>query len=284
MQLIRPFDPWKNSACTCPKKYSLSPYTGCGHGCLYCYASSYIPNFFNVRQKKDYFKRLLQELKKLPKNALLAIANSSDPYTPQEKEIELMPQTLEIISNYDLRLMIITKSSLITRDILQLKKIKKLVISFSVTTLDNKLAKRLEPAAPGPQVRLKAIEALSQHFPVVCRFDPLIYPLNTKEIKKMVSTLKAKGIKQIITSTYKAKPDNFKRMLRAFPEHTSLWQELYLDKGESRNNYTYLEKTLRKRLIEEVREAALKEKLAFSSCREGFKKDNTKACDGSSFF
>ena len=46
--ILRPFDPWKSQLCTCPAKLSLNPYTGCPHGCLYCYASSYIPRFARV--------------------------------------------------------------------------------------------------------------------------------------------------------------------------------------------------------------------------------------------
>jgi len=62
--LLSPFDPWKHKLCTCPRKYSFNPYTGCGHRCVYCYAT-YIPNFFKVREKKNVFKRLEKELESL---------------------------------------------------------------------------------------------------------------------------------------------------------------------------------------------------------------------------
>jgi len=63
MPLIAPFDPWKNTYCTCPNKFSLSPYTGCTHACLYCYASSYIINFSNPRPKKNFLERLKSQIK-----------------------------------------------------------------------------------------------------------------------------------------------------------------------------------------------------------------------------
>jgi len=284
MNLITPFDPWKNVLCTCPDKYSLSAYTGCGHGCLYCYASSYIRNFFVPRAKKDFINRLKKEIKKLSRGSYIAIANSSDPYLPEENRLKLTREALKILKDYDIKLMLVTKSSLILRDINVLKDIKHLVVSISITTLDNSLSKKLEPNAPSGLIRLKTLEKIAKIANVVCRLDPLIYPLNTKDIAKTVKALRNAGAKQIITSTYKAKPDNLKRMIEVFAEYKDIWHKLYIDKGEKKGNYTYLPINLRRELIGEVRTAALNEKLRFSSCREGFSLLNTANCDGSSFF
>jgi len=282
LSLITPFDPWKNNLCTCPPKYSLSAYTGCGHSCLYCYASSYIRNFHIPREKKDFLKRLVKEIKKIPQGSTIAMANSSDPYLPLEKKLKLTREALKILKNYDLKVNIVTKSSLVLRDLAILGDFKKIVVSLSLTTLNQSLAKKLEPQASTPNERLKAIEKLSPHLPVAVRFDPLIYPLNTGEIKKVVKAVKAAGGRQIITSTYKIKPDNFKKMVAVFPEHKQLWQELYFKNGQTKGRYIYLAQNRRKKIIEEVRKIAREEKLEFSSCREGFGSLNTKTCDGSS--
>ncbi|MDD5195732.1 MAG: radical SAM protein, partial [Candidatus Omnitrophica bacterium] len=130
--------------------------------------------------------------------------------------------------------------------------------------------------------RLTAMGELSKYVPVTCRIDPLIYPINTVEIKTLVKAAKKRGVKQIITSTYKAKPDNFKRMLASFPQNQQLWRKLYLTEGERIGGYIYMPKEFRKDLIKEVREIALNEGLEFSSCREGFESLNTTDCDGSS--
>ncbi|RKY36555.1 MAG: radical SAM protein [Candidatus Omnitrophota bacterium] len=282
MRLITPFDPWRGELCTCPKKFSLSPYTGCEHRCLYCYASSYIKDFYKSREKKNYIDRLQKEIKKIPEKAIITIANSSDPYIPLEKKLNLTNFTLRIFKNYNFRVIILTKSSLILRDIQILKELN-VVISISLTTLKEKLAKRLEPFASSPKERLEAIETLSKYLPVVVRFDPIIYPLNTREIKSIIKELKIRGVRQIITSTYKVKPDNLKRMNNIFSEYRNLWHTLYIEKGERIGGYLYLPKSLRKSLIQQVREYTLKEGMDFSSCREGFKKWNTRNCDGSSF-
>lgn len=283
MSLITAFDPWKSNLCTCPAKYSLSAYTGCGHGCLYCYASSYIRDFSRPREKKDFLVRLNREIKKIPKGALLTMANSSDPYLPLEKKLKLTRKALKIITNYELKINIVTKSSLILRDIDLLKDLKSAVVNISLTTLDKTLIKKLEPHAASPEERLETIGKLSSWVPVVVRFDPLIYPLNTNETNTLVKKIKVLGAKQIITSTYKIKTDNFKKMTAVFPQYKELWNKLYLKQGEKKGGYTYLPENLRKELITKVREAAAYEGIKFSSCREGFGNLNTAECDGSSF-
>lgn len=284
MDLITPFDPWKSAYCSCPQKFSLSPYTGCQHNCLYCYASSYIVNFHSTRPKKDYLNRLEKEIKRIPAGSLITLSNSSDPYTPLEKTLELTRGTLRLLRNHDIKIIVVTKSDLILRDLDIIKDLKNITVSMTVTTLKKDLSIKLEPLAPLPNLRLKAMEKLAKHISVACRFDPLIYPLTTSEIKGTVKAFKKIGVTQIITSTYKAKPGNFKRMLKAFPEYWELWQKLYFKQGEKKNNCLYLPARLRENLIEEVRTTTLEENMEFSSCREGFGRLNTKNCDGSSLF
>ncbi|MCK9615590.1 MAG: radical SAM protein [Candidatus Omnitrophica bacterium] len=285
MPLITPFDPWRNQYCTCPDKFSLSPYTGCGHACLYCYASSYIRNFSNPRPKKDFLKRLENQIKKITKNSIITIANSSDPYQPIEKELKLTRKMLILLEKCELKINIVTKSILISRDLDVLKNLGNVVVSFTFTCMDERLAQRLEPGCIcRPLEKLRTISMLSKYIPVAARFDPLIYPLNTTNIKETVNALSDSGVKQIITSTYKTKPDNFKRMCAQFPEHALLWKNLYLTCGERKGGYNYLALSLRQKLVEEVKEAALSEKLKFSTCREGFYNANTTNCDGSSLF
>ncbi|RLF51539.1 MAG: radical SAM protein, partial [Thermoplasmata archaeon] len=73
MYYIKEFDPWNSPYCTCPPKYSLNPYTGCDHCCIYCYITSYIPNAFQVRTKKDFFKKLQKDVKKIDKNKVVSL-------------------------------------------------------------------------------------------------------------------------------------------------------------------------------------------------------------------
>jgi len=281
MELIKPFDPWENQLCTCPFKYSLSAYTGCNHGCLYCYASSYIRNFRQVRPKKDFLVRLQREIKKIPAGSYLTLANSSDPYLSLEKKLKLTRKALEILVGYGMRVSLVTKSSLIVRDLDILKNTKHAIACISITTLDETCAKKLEPHAPLPKERLAAVKRLSQAIPVAVRLDPLIYPLTTQNLVKTIRAIAAAGAGQVITSTYKTKPDNFQRMLKAYPEYRNLWQKLYCEK---KGSYTYLPLKLREQLLQEVTSLAKKNGLGFSCCREGLAWLNTAACDGSNLF
>ncbi len=284
MSLITPFDPWRNNLCSCPPKLSLAAYTGCGGGCLYCYASSYIRNFAAPRPKKDFLKKLAREIKKVPAGSIITMANSSDPYQPLEKELKLTRKALGILKDFPVRLNIVTKSALILRDLDILRDFKKIVVSISICTLEEKLAPKLEPNASSPRERLGAAKELSRHLAVAVRLDPLIYPLTTEKIAESVKKIKQAGAGQVITSTYKHKPDSFKRMITAFPEFKKIWSELYLKQGKRRGNYAYLPQNLRKELIDKVRTIARQENIKFSACREGFKSLNTAACDGSALF
>ena len=82
-----------------PPKCSLNPYTGCPHGCLYCYASSYIPHFSRCRPKADLLRRLAREAAKVKPGTLVALSNSSDPYPPMEEELRLSRGCLEILKS-----------------------------------------------------------------------------------------------------------------------------------------------------------------------------------------
>ncbi|MFH8132551.1 MAG: radical SAM protein, partial [Candidatus Aenigmatarchaeota archaeon] len=156
MKVINFFDPWKSKLCTCPKKYSFSPYTGCSHSCLYCYASSYIKKFFNCRPKKDLLKKLEEDLKKVDKRFPISVSNSSDPYVPEEEKLKLTRDCLRYFAFHDCKILLITKSDLVLRDLDILSRMRSCV-SITITTLNEEIAKKLEPKAPSPEKRIKAV-------------------------------------------------------------------------------------------------------------------------------
>jgi DNA repair photolyase len=282
MEVINLFDPWKNKLCSCPIKYSFSPYTGCSHNCLYCYASSYIPNFFICRPKKDIVKRLMHDIKKIDKKIYISIANSSDPYPPLEKELKLTRECLNLLINNRFKILLITKSDIVKRDIDILSKAK-VCVSFSITTLDENKAKKLEPNAPLPKERLNAIQKLIENnIPVSIRLDPIIPLINDDEIENLIKEIFGIGVKHVTSSTYKARADNWKRMSAIFPEEMKKLEKLYFKDGERISNSYYLPKEIRYNLMEKVRNTCDKLGITFASCREGFYGLNTsKSCDGS---
>ncbi|MEM3712595.1 MAG: radical SAM protein [Thermoproteota archaeon] len=283
MGLITPFDPWRGRMCTCPEKYSFSPYTGCGHKCAYCYITSYIPRAFQPRAKSFTILQLERELKRLDKNKPISIANSSDPYTPGEMRNLLMREALTVFVRNSLKLLIVTKSDIVVRDIDILSK-GKVCVSITITTLEEKIAKRLEPNTPVPLRRLKALKVLNNAgIPTLVRLDPIIPGINddTRSIRMLIKAAYEAGVRQVTTSTYKARPDSLSRVVSAFPELKEKLETLYSE-GERINRSMYLPEKLRRELILKVREAAQEFSIDFATCREGFFELHTaKTCDGS---
>jgi len=285
LRVVRLFDPWGSPYCTCPLKFTLNPYTGCGHGCLYCYARSYIRDFSRPRPKSRLLKDLLHDLRLLPKDALIELSASSDPYTPPEASMGLTRKVLKYIASKDFRILIVTKSNLVVRDA-DILLGARTSVAITITTPDESLARKLEPGAPPPAARVEAVEKLSRlGIPVTVRLDPIIpYVNDSKEsIEEVVARVAEAGALQITTSTYKARPDSLRMLSEAFPDEGTKLRELYIGKGIKTHGYYYLPSELRLRYILIVREAAFKYGLAFASCREGFKFLNTPGihCDGS---
>jgi len=283
LQYIRPFDPWRQgSLCTCPFKYTVNPYTGCAHGCLYCYASSYIRNFFNPRPKKDFLKVAARDLSKIPPGSIINISSSSDPYQPLEAELKLTRALLEAIpGGYVVE--VVTKSDLVARDADLLSR-KASVVSLTVTTMDESLAARLEPRAPKPSRRIGTMETLSKAgVPVVLRLDPIVPGLNddAESIRAVVEEAAQAGTRHVVTSVYKVKPDNVARVLSAFPDLEAKLRKLYWVEGERIHGYLYASRAYRVRVLKEVMKAAREHGLTFATCREGLlSPDPGVACDG----
>jgi DNA repair photolyase len=279
--LLTPFDPWQNPLCTCLNKLTFSPYTGCDHKCVYCYATSYIPHFYDCRPKKNLIPGLCKEAHQL-RGQLVSIANSSDPYPTIEKNLNLTRQCLKTLSHHPCRVQIITKSDLVARDT-DILRTMNAVVAFTITTENDDLAKLLEPKAPPPSKRIRAIEQLTeQNIPVCARIDPII-PLLNDNPEKLIKTLAALGVKHITSSTYKAKPDNWNRLKQAFPETANKLEPLYFIEGERIGGYQYLPKKLRRTLMKNAKELTEQVGMTFGTCREGFAQLNTSNCDGANY-
>lgn len=279
MNLISKFDPWRSGLCTCPSKLTFNPYTGCDHACTYCYASSYVPRFSDCRPKNGVIQRLRKEADGL-KGEVLSVSNSSDPYPILEGKTGLMRSCLEILSQHSCRVQIITKSPLVTRDVDLLRRIPSMV-SLTVTTDDDNTARLIEPHAPPPSARLRAIETLvDEGIPTSVRIDPVI-PLVNDEAESLVRALASVGVRHVTSSTFKVRPDSWRRFSAGLPETAEKLKPLYFQKGVKKAGYHYLPKDLRLRLMERVGDLARKYGMKFGTCREDLSHLNTAVCDGS---
>jgi len=224
-------------------------------------------------------QRLRRESLKL-KGEMISISNSSDPYPTIEKELGLTRKCLEILTQRDCRIQIITKSDLVARDLDMLKK-RPSMVAVSITTENDDISKRLEPNAPLSSARVKAIETLTQkEIPICVRIDPIIPFLNDNP-KELIETLVSIGVKHITCSTYKVKPDNWRRFSAAFPEIAKQLEPFYFEKGERISGYRYLPKEMRYNLMRRLKELTEHNEMKFGTCREDLSQLNSATCDGS---
>lgn len=279
MKLITEFDPWRSELCTCLPKLTFNPYTGCDHKCIYCYASSYIPRFFDCRPKRNLISRLKKEASIL-KGEIISIANSSDPYPNLEASAGLMRRCLEILSKQDCKIQIITKSPLVARDTDLLSRISS-TVSLTITTDDDDIAKLIEPQAQPPSDRLEAVGTLIEKgIPTSVRIDPII-PFVNDHPEELIKLLASLSVKHVTCSTCKIKPRNWKRVSAALPEKAEKLENLYFEKGERIGGYAYLPRDLRFKILKNAGSIAARYGMRFGTCRERLSQLNTAACDGS---
>ncbi|NPA85269.1 MAG: radical SAM protein [Crenarchaeota archaeon] len=272
-EVLRDFDPWSGQLCTCPRKYSLQPYTNCPFSCLYCYATSYIKRPFSP--KKNFLEKLRRDLKKADRSKFINMSTSSDPYPPIEAELGLTRSALELLREHGFRVLITTKGTLVTRDIELLRGIG--AVMMTITTLDDRLARRLEPGAPPPSERVEALGRVASSVPAGVRLDPIIPGVNSseEEIREMLRKLRSLGVLHVMASTYKAKPDNLRRMVKIFPHLNKLYE-----RAERVGGYRYLPRAVREELLRPVAETARKLGMSYAFCREGIPFE-APSCDGS---
>lgn len=159
-----------------PFRWTINPYRGCEFGCVYCYAR-YTHEFLELDDPMDFERRifvkrnaataLTRTLARKPLGSdQIAIGTATDPYQPAEREFGLTRSMLEVFARIGgLDLSITTKSALITRDLDLLAKINarsRLSVNFSLITLSRRLQRLLEPRAPRPALRLRALATLSE--------------------------------------------------------------------------------------------------------------------------
>jgi DNA repair photolyase len=157
-----------------PFAWAINPFRGCEFACKYCYAR-YTHEFMELRDGLDFERKifikqqaatLLQsELKKVKRGEQIAIGTATDPYQPAERRFEVTRAILEELARHSgLEIGIVTKSNMVTRDAEILRRVgehNRIFVNVTVTTVDVELARKLEPRAPRPDLRLEAVRQLN---------------------------------------------------------------------------------------------------------------------------
>jgi DNA repair photolyase len=188
--------------------FNMNLYRGCLHGCIYCDSRSVcyqLNDFEEIELKVNALDILRQELASKQRKTTIGTGSMSDPYNIFEEKMLYTRQALQIISDFNFPIHINTKSTLILRDIDLLNKINRRTLAsaaISFSTVDDELAAILEPQAPSPSERLKAVKQLNQAgIYTGILFTPVL-PFITDDIecvRKMIDRAAEAGAKYIIS-------------------------------------------------------------------------------------
>jgi DNA repair photolyase len=190
-----------------PFRASLNVYRGCEHGCSYCYARpthEYLGfsaglDFETKIMVKENAPELLRRELSSPKwkPQTLAMSGVTDCYQPVERRLKLTRRCLAVLAEFRNPVSIVTKNFLVTRDIDLLRELAAyhaVTVHLSINSLDRELARKLEPRAASPKMRLAAVEALAKSgVPVGVLVAPIIPALNDHEIPSVLAAAKAAG-------------------------------------------------------------------------------------------
>jgi DNA repair photolyase len=189
---------------------SINPYRGCEHGCVYCFARP-THSFMGLSPGLDFESKLFAkpDAARLLEKELgsdgytprtIAIGTNTDPYQPVEKQWRIMREILEVLEAHQHPVGIVTKNALVTRDIDILSRMAEkglAKVALSVTTLDRKLARTMEPRASTPTKRLEAVKALSEAgIPASVMVAPIIPGLTDHEIERILDAARAAGARE----------------------------------------------------------------------------------------
>jgi DNA repair photolyase len=187
---------------------SINPYRGCEHGCVYCFARpthaylglspglDFESKLFMKADAPALLERELASPSYTPRT--IAIGTNTDPYQPIERRFGVMRRILEVLESAGHPVGIVTKSDLILRDrdILARMASRSLVrVGISVTSLDAKLSRAMEPRAPTPPRRLAALRGLAEAgIPTSVMVAPVIPAVNDAEIERILDAAAAAGV------------------------------------------------------------------------------------------
>lgn len=197
----------KNDSPDVGMEHTINPYRGCEHGCIYCFArptheyldmSAGLDFETKILVKKNAPELLREKLNsKSWRGEVISLSGITDCYQPIERKFKLTRGILEVLKEFKNPVSIITKNALVTRDIDLLQPMAEInasAVFISVTTLDPKLAEKMEPRTSHPESRLRAIEKLrNAGIPVGTMIAPVIPGLTDHEMPAILKAVSSAG-------------------------------------------------------------------------------------------
>jgi DNA repair photolyase len=196
-----------NNSPDIPFRYSLNPYRGCAHGCAYCYARN-THEYLGMDAGLDFETKIIvkQDAPRLFRDFLarsdwqvepISFSGVTDCYQPAERQFQLTRQCIEVALNCRQPISIVTKNALVLRDLDLLKQMAAMElvhVFISISTLDDELARTMEPRTSVLRARLRAISDLAQaKVPVGALIAPIIPGLNDSEMPQVLEAVHQAG-------------------------------------------------------------------------------------------
>jgi len=190
--------------------YSLNPYKGCAHNCVYCYAPPLLHmdrNRWPDVEARINIPQVLRREVKVKKPGIVGLSTVTDPYQPAEKKFELTRKCLPLLLKRDFSANVQTKSDLVLRDRDLLGSSDRVAVGITITTLDEDLSNALEPGAPPPHRRLQAVKALAEAGIYTYVFwGPLLPSLDEESLPAYVEAFASHGAREIMVDMLHVKP------------------------------------------------------------------------------
>lgn len=186
--------------------YTLNPYSGCGFGCAYCYAAFFSRDLEKQRtwgqwvEVKDNAVAKLRGMRKPLRGASIYMSSVTDPYQPIERKLELVRDLLQELVRHQPRLVVQTRSPLVTRDIDLLSQFEHVRVNMTVTTDSEDVRKAFEPGCPASRFRLRAIaEVCAAGIETSVTMTPL---LPVADPVGFASELRATGVRRFVVQPF----------------------------------------------------------------------------------
>jgi DNA repair photolyase len=228
--------------------YVINPYTGCQHGCIYCYAEFMI-RFTGHKGDKwgqflDIKKFDIDRIKPLKYDGKRILMSSvTDPYIPLEKKYQNTRKILEKLIGTNAEISILTKSKLVVRDIDLFKRFKNIKVGISISTLNNEFARIIERAASKPTERLEAIKKVSeegiQTYTFISPFFPEITDFNAIIEQSLDYT------DHYSFENLNFRPHNIPRIMRIIKEHYPNLLSKYKEIQKDRSYWDLMEENIK---------------------------------------
>ena len=232
--------------------YSLNPYRGCQHHCVYCYAPKVLrmnqDQWDTTIEVKTNIPIVLAKEVKTKKRGVVGISTVTDPYQPLEQKYLLTRYCLEQLLKVDFPIHIQTKSTLVTRDIDLISRFSESQVMMSIATVHDEQRKLLEPHSSSIQERLHTLRTYADAGVKTSVFFGPIYPTTSlEEIPSILDTFRESGATEIWIDMLRLKPGIWENIKKGLQQNQEVFQIFSKHMFENKNYYMNIREEIRKK-------------------------------------